>query len=129
MAQVSLTINNRQYRMVCEDGQEGHLVQLAKDIDERIETLRGSFGEVGDSRLIVMAALTVADELATAMRKIRRLEEDVSALQDARMVAIDRADATQAAIIAALHSAAERIETIARKLNQGANNGPNVALG
>lgn len=128
MAQVNLTINNRQYRMACEDGQEGHLIQLAKDIDGRIETLRGSFGQVGDDRLTVMAALTLADELSVAARRIRRLEEDVAALQDARIVAADRAGATQAAIVAALNSAAERIEGIARKLNPGAN-GQGIALG
>jgi len=129
MAQVSLTINNRQYRMACEDGQEGHLIQLAKDIDGRIETLRGSFGQAGDDRLTVMAALTVADELAEAARRIRRLEEEVAALQDARMVAADRAGATQAAIVAALNSAAERIESIVRKLNQTVNGGQNIAFG
>src|SRR5580693_656507 len=56
MSQVSVTINGRQFRMACEDGQEGHLMELARDLDTRIEGLRSKFGEIGDTRLTVMAA-------------------------------------------------------------------------
>jgi cell division protein ZapA len=129
MAQVNVTINGRQYRMACEDGQEDHLMQLAKDIDDRIEQLRNNFGEIGDARLTVMAALTVADELTEAGRKMRRLEEEIIALQDARVVSADRAQQTQAAIVAALNAAAERIEGITRKLNQTVSNGAGIAMG
>ena len=128
MAQVNVTINGRQFRMACEDGQEGHLTQLAKGLDDRIGELRGKFGEVGDARLTIMAALMVADELSEAGNKLRRLEEDIAGLQDARTVAAERTQATQAAIAAAFHSAAERIEAIAKKLNQ-TGGGSGVALG
>src|SRR5882724_7918697 len=104
--------------MACEDGQEGHLQQLAKDLDDRIVALRGQFGEIGDARLTVMAALMVADELAETGKKLKRLETDHAALQDARGAASDRAQATQAAIVAAFNSAAERIEGMAKKLGQ-----------
>jgi cell division protein ZapA len=127
MSQVSVTINGRQYRMACEDGQESHLMQLAKLLDERIGELRGKFGEVGDSRLTVMAALTVADQLSEAKQKITRIENELAALQDARVIAADHAQATQAAIIAALNAAAERIEGLARNLNQTL--GPGVSVG
>ena len=50
MAHVSVTINGHQYRMACEDGQENHLVRLAKSIDDRIVELRGKFGQIGDAR-------------------------------------------------------------------------------
>jgi cell division protein ZapA len=127
MAQVNATIAGRQYRLACEDGQEDHLLALAKDLDGRIEELRKKFGEIGDTRLTVMASLMVADELAEATRKIRRLEEDGRALQDARVVAADRAQAASSAVVNAFNSAAERIEGITRKLNQSLGNG--VAIG
>ncbi len=123
MSQVSVTINGRQYRMACEDGQESHLMRLAKMLDERIAQLRTSFGEIGDTRLTVMAALTVADELAEAGKRIHRLEDELAALQDARVVAGDRAQMTQAAIVAALNAAAERIEGLTRHLNQSLGDG------
>jgi cell division protein ZapA len=120
VAQVNVTINGRQFRMACEDGQEGHLQQLARELDERIVALRGQFGEIGDARLTVMAALMVADELAETGKKLKRLEADHATLQDARGAATERAQATQAAIVAALDSAAERIEGLAKKLSQSA---------
>jgi cell division protein ZapA len=127
MAQVNATIAGRQFRLACEDGQEEHLQALAKDIDERIVSLRKKFGEIGDTRLTVMVALMVADELAEAARKIRRMEEELSALQDARVVASDRAKAASDAVASAFNSAAERIEGITRKLNQSLGSG--VAIG
>ena len=127
MAHVSVTINGRQYRMACEDGQENHLIWLSGDLDRRIGQLRTQFGEIGDMRLTMMAALTVADELVEAGKRLRRLEEDLAALQDARAVATERAQATQAAIAAALNSAAERIERVIKGLNRGLGEG--VAIG
>jgi len=127
MAQVTASIAGRQFRLACEDGQEEHLQALAKELDERIEQLRKKFGEIGDTRLTVMAALMVADELSEAARKIRRLEEEATALQDARVVASDRAKAASSAVVNAFNSAAERIEGITKKLN--ASLGNSVAIG
>ena len=118
MTEVNVTINARQYRMACENGQEQHLLALAEDLDQRIAQLRTSFGEIGDTRLTVMAALTLADELGEASKTIRRLEEELGGLKDARVMAADRSQATQAALVAAFNSAAERIEGLTRTLNQ-----------
>jgi cell division protein ZapA len=128
MSQVSVTINGRQFRMACEDGQEGHLMNLARDLDSRIEGLRAKFGEIGDTRLTVMAALTIADLLAETAARIKRLEEQLTALHDAQEEAAERASASQAAIAAALNAAAERIENVTVKLNH-ADRAGEVAIG
>jgi cell division protein ZapA len=65
-----------------------------------------------------MAALTLADELSETKDKLGKLEPELTTLQDASVVSADRAQATQAAIAAALNAAAERIENITRRLNQ-----------
>jgi cell division protein ZapA len=128
MSQVSVTINGRQFRMACEDGQEGHLMNLARELDNRINNLRTKFGEIGDTRLTVMAAITVADELSEAGQRIKRLEEELETLQNAQVAISDRNKAAQAAIAAALSRAAERVENITKALNATiANSG--VALG
>jgi cell division protein ZapA len=128
MSQVSVTINGRQFRMACEDGQEGHLMNLARELDHRINSLRSKFGEIGDTRLTVMAAITVADELSETGQRIKRLEEELAALQNAQIAISDRNKAAQAAIAAALSKAAERVENITKALNATiANSG--VALG
>jgi cell division protein ZapA len=127
MAHVTVTINGRQYRMACEDGQESHLMRLAEDLERRIGDLRGNFGEIGDARLIVMAALMIGDELSEAAARCRKLEEDIAGLQETRVTAAGRSQATQAAVAAALNAAAERIERVAKGLNQSLGNG--VAIG
>ena len=98
MSHVNVTINGRLYRMACEEGQESQLIDLAESFETRIEGLRGKFGEIGDARLTVMAALTVCDELIDATERVRSLEQELGALRDIRAVASDRARATQTAV-------------------------------
>ena len=118
MAQVNATIAGRQYRLACEDGQEDHLLGLAKELETRIIDLRRKFGEIGDTRLTVMAALVLADEKAEMAQKMRKLEDELVALEDARSASVERARAASDAVVGAFNSAAERIEGITRKLNQ-----------
>jgi cell division protein ZapA len=128
MGQISVTINNRQFRMACEDGQEDHLTDLARELDSRIQGLRAKFGEIGDTRLTVMAALTIADELGEMGMRIKSLEGDLSTAQDMQAATDDRNKAAQAAVAASLESAAQRIENVTKKLNQTIG-GSTVALG
>jgi cell division protein ZapA len=127
MSHINVTINGRQYRMACEEGQEVRLLKLAESLETRIQSLRGKFGEVGDARLTVMAALTVCDELFDANNHLRSLEEELVALRDVRLVATDRAKATQVAVANALNAAAERIEKTTQVLNRTVGGG--VAIG
>lgn len=128
MAHVSVTINGRQYRMACDDGQEHHLARLAHELDQRIAHLRTNFGEIGDMRLTVMAALILADELSEARQRMRRVEGELSTLQQARLASAENAVAAQADIAAAFNSAAERVEKATRLLGQS-RDGHHVALG
>jgi cell division protein ZapA len=128
MSQVNVTINGRQFRMACEDGEEDHLSRLAEDLDARISRLRLRFGEIGDTRLTVMAALTLADELAETREKLKRVEPELTALQEAGTQSAERSNATQAAVSAALNAAAERIERMTRRLNE-AGRDSGVAMG
>jgi cell division protein ZapA len=127
MSHVNVTINGRQYRMACEEGQEARLLKLAESMESRVEALRGKFGEIGDARLTVMAALTVCDELLDAQGRIRNLEEELEALRDIRIAAADRARATQTAVANALNAAADRIEKTTQVLNRTIGGG--VAIG
>jgi cell division protein ZapA len=127
MSHINVTINGRQYRMGCEEGQELRLLKLAETLESRIANLRGKFGEIGDARLTVMAALTVCDELLDAGQHVRKLEEEVQSLRNVRNVAADRARSTQIAVANALNAAAERIEKTTQVLNRTIGGG--VAIG
>jgi cell division protein ZapA len=127
MSHINVTINGRQYRMACEEGQEVRLLRLAENLESRVEALRGKFGEIGDARLTVMAALTVCDELIDANQRILNLEKELVTLRDVRVAAVDRAKATQTAVANALNAAAERIERTTQVLNRTVGGG--VAIG
>jgi cell division protein ZapA len=127
MSHINVTINGRQYRMACEEGQEVRLLKLAENLETRVEALRGKFGEIGDQRLTVMAALTACDELLDAGTRIRALEQELNNLRDVRVAAVDRARQTQTAVANALNAAAERIERTTQVLNRTIGGG--VAIG
>jgi cell division protein ZapA len=127
MSHINVTLNGRQYRMACEEGQELRLLKLAESFEERIQNLRGKFGEIGDARLTVMAALTVCDELLDASSRIPSLEQELEELRGVRAAAADRARATQSAVANALNSAADRIEKTTQVLNRTIGGG--VAIG
>jgi cell division protein ZapA len=127
MAQVSVTINGRVYRMACDDGEEDHLTRLTRELDARIARLRESFGEIGDTRLTVMAALMVADELAEARRLLKTSEQEIEGLKESRLAMGDHLDANERVIAEAIDGAAERIEQLAHSLN--GHPGPSVAQG
>ena len=127
MSHINVTINGRQYRMACEEGQEVRLLKLAESLESRVSDLRGKFGEIGDARLTVMAALTVCDELLDATARLRTVEQELEAARTMRTAAIDRARVTQTAMANALTAAAERIEKTTQTLNRTIGGG--VAIG
>jgi cell division protein ZapA len=127
MSHVNVTINGRQYRMACEDGQEDRLQKLADDLERRIGELRSKFGEIGDQRLEVMAALTASDELLDARQRIHALEGELNAVGDVRAAAAEHTRATQTAVVAALNMAAQRIEKTTQVLNRTVGGG--IAIG
>ena len=127
MSHINVTINGRQYRMACEEGQEVRLLKLAESMESRVTELRGKFGEIGDARLTVMAALTVCDELLDATARIRALEEELQSAQSHRQAATERAQLTQTAVANALNAAAERIEKTTQVLNRTIGGG--IAIG
>ena len=111
--QVSVTINGRVYRMACEEGQQAQLLSLAAKLDGLIHQLRGSFGEIGDQRLTVMAAIMAMDEMAELNRQVRMLEAENRALKEARAMLVDERDQAARSLALALETAAGRVEAIA----------------
>ena len=127
MSHINVTINGRQYRMACEEGQEVRLLKLAEALESRVTELRGKFGEIGDGRLTVMAALTVCDELLDANVRLHAMEQELETARNMRSAAVDRARMTQTAVANALNAAAERIEKTTQVLNRTIGGG--IAIG
>ena len=121
MPHVSVTIGGRGYRLACNEGEEPQLVALAAQVDAKITEMRGAFGEIGDQRLVVMAALQIADQLAEAQRKAAALEARLGESAQADATAKRDAELQAAAYALALGEASHRIEALAQSLNEPAN--------
>jgi cell division protein ZapA len=116
MAHVTVTIGGRAYRLACNEGEEPHLEGLARQIDDKITEIRSQVGEIGDQRLVVMAALTIADELFEARRVIGELERKSGERDDVHESVRREADQWAAAVAEALGDASRRIEDVAATL-------------
>lgn len=69
MAQVTLKINGFSYTLGCPDGQEPNLVALGAELDKRVASIKAQVGNLGEARLLVMAGVMLADELADLKRE------------------------------------------------------------
>ena len=117
MPHVSVNIAGRTFRMACEDGEEERLSGLAQKIDLKIAEMRAAFGEIGDSRLTVMAAITVADELAEAQRVNGALRDQIAELERARDVALAQKDRWAQTAANAVEAVTGRLEEMVHAMN------------
>lgn len=117
MTHVAVTIAGHVYRMACAAGEESHLQGLARQIDERIDVLRRNFGEIGDQRLTIMAAITVADEFSEANRRIAALEAEISHLKSQSQDQTSAHGEWADRLADSLDKTAARIERVAQDLN------------
>lgn len=111
MGQVVVTIAGKSYRLACEDGDEARLSALAQTFDATVDELRSSFGEVGDTRLAVMAGLVMTDRLGEATTKVDQMVAQVSELQAALSL-------VQTSNMGADGQIRQKVETLADRLER-----------
>ncbi|MBI1777240.1 MAG: cell division protein ZapA [Proteobacteria bacterium] len=102
MGQITIDINGRPYRVACADGEEPHLEELGRYVNAKVKQLVAQAGQIGDTRLLVMASLVIADELGEAKGGIDK------------PAAAKPADGE--AMAAAIEAVAARIESLAARL-------------
>ena len=131
MPEVVVEINDRKYRMACEEGQEAHVMSLAERFNRQVDRFKDGFGEVGDNRLTVMAGIALMDELenvkslpCTGRISSRSRAEDELEEAERKIAALQQniADLTQAGHELSAeseeleHSFAKRLNDVARKI-------------
>ncbi len=94
MPQVMVSINGRSFPVQCDEGEEERLADLARYVDQHVSDLAQKIGQVGDARLLLMASLVLADELADAVTRLDDAEERAEAEADSAQML----DATAARI-------------------------------
>ena len=116
MAHVIVEVNGQPYTMQCPDGEESHLLGLAKLVDTEVTRIKQSVGTVGDIRLLVMSGLMLADRLSESMRRVEALEEEVRDILISRGTLEAQSKALETRLSQRLASAAKRLEVVAREL-------------
>lgn len=116
MAQVTVMIDGKAYRMACEAGQEAHLTDLASRFDQYVGHLKSQFGEIGDLRLTVMAGIMITDEMSELSRKIETLESQVASLQHNRDGMAESKAKTEELLVDAISDLSARLNGITEKL-------------
>ncbi|MGV2977724.1 cell division protein ZapA [Roseibium alexandrii] len=118
MAQISVTINGKSFRMACDDGEEQRLEGLAARFDGWIGELKSAFGEIGDQRLTVMAGIMATDQLSELERKVARLEQELAVAKDQQVAALNNMSQNEQDLSRAVNTAAARIESLADGLTK-----------
>lgn len=112
MSEVSITINKRPYTVHCDDGQEAHLRALAARVDGHVTELVSAMGQIGDQRLLVMASLMLADELA-------EMQSDADHVQSTGRGS-QVMSAPEASVVRGIEQLAERIDSVAAEIERAA---------
>ncbi len=119
MAKVSLDINGRKYALGCDEGEQERLLGLGNSFDERVKTLANQFGQIGDLRLLVMAGISLVDELQEVRDNLDKQAEKMSSeMRRKGEAAVVSAQKTETSAADALANAARRIERLAEKLGE-----------
>lgn len=116
MPLVNVMVNGRAYTIACDEGEEEHLKALAADVDSKVQELLGSVGQVGDQRLILMAALLLADELYLAKGKLDNTQNELLSERNARAELTGKLEKSEGVAADILENAIARIEAITAKL-------------
>jgi cell division protein ZapA len=108
-ATVPITIAGRTYEIACDPGQEAMLSNLSLDVDRRARDLLKAVGPVADTKLLVMVALTLADDVKTGAPP---------AAHHAPAPAVPADDGSDDRIAAGIDKLAKRIDSIADRLQK-----------
>ncbi|MGB3456261.1 MAG: cell division protein ZapA [Litorimonas sp.] len=112
MGKVSLNINGRAYGLGCEDGEEERLERLGRKLDTRVAQMAEQFGQIGDLRLLVMAGITLLDEMEDP-------QGSVEAQVEARVGEVARKlDASEAARLTLETTAVEHLMSAAKRIDR-----------
>lgn len=124
MGKVSLNINGRAYGLGCETGEEERLMRLGQRLDERVALMANQFGQIGDLRLLVMAGITLLDEMddpqsnvdAQVEARLGSLRTEIDTASQAAETALAEKESSEIKAAESLLSAAQRIERLAERL-------------
>ncbi|NOZ31762.1 MAG: cell division protein ZapA [Alphaproteobacteria bacterium] len=116
MSEVTIDINGRKYRIACEDGQEEHVRGLAQKFSGYVDQLKDEFREAGDTRLTIMAGITVVDDMSALGERLTELERSLEELRATGLALSDERTALEEEFSSHFAQLAARINDLAARL-------------
>jgi len=105
MGQITITIDKREYAISCDDGQEAHILQLSRLLDEKAKMLSASVGLVNENMKLALVGLLLADEL-------QELQEKSADNSEQKLVQID------AHVADAVEKQVQRIQSLIKDIKE-----------
>ncbi|MEI9888638.1 MAG: cell division protein ZapA [Rhizomicrobium sp.] len=118
MPLVNVMVNARAYTIACDDGEEDHLRELAAHVDGKVKELLGSVGQVGDQRLLLMAALLIADEHHEVSAQLHLRTGELAALSGAHEETGGKLAQSEGTAADAFEAASKRLEDLAAQIGR-----------
>ena len=82
MANVNIKFNNKDYLLSCDDGQEENLIELASHLDSKYNELKKDLGNIGESKLLLISAIKMADDYFALLKKVKGAKKDFQDLSN-----------------------------------------------
>lgn len=118
MSKVTVKIDGRSYQIGCAEGEEEQVERLGEELDQAIQTLKKSVGELGDRRLSIMAGILMADQRDELRKQNEALRREIEKLKSGRDDGMGRAQRVEEMLVAGLDRASARVEQMAEELNE-----------
>ena len=80
MANVNIKFNNKDYLLSCDDGQEQNLKELARHLDSKYSELKNNLGNIGENKLLLIAAIQMVDDYFDLFKKVKNAKNDFEKL-------------------------------------------------
>jgi len=116
MTALRILVGGHEYDVACDDGQENHLKSLARQLDGQIRSLGGPQSKGTEAHLLLLAALTLTDDLQDTQRELERCRQDIhynsQSFEQGKQIELENA------VASTIQTIAERIEAIAGELEK-----------
>mgnify|MGYP001303226258 CR=1 FL=1 len=81
MANINIKFNGKEFLLSCEDGQEEHLDELSKNLNEKFNQLKTKLGNLGESKLLLITSITLMDEYFETKKKIEEKKDEIEKIK------------------------------------------------
>lgn len=127
MAEITVSVNSRPFQVVCRDGDEAQVTQLAEDFATRVASTKKGNEKAGDSHLLVLTGLMLCNDVRDLKRDLEAVRREVAEAGKSRAALSARVNEIEDVLSTALISAAEKIEAIVPDISPDISNGTDSA--